>query len=224
MNQRFLFLGVLAAALAIFAAGSWYASRSDVTAISAAMTTPQIAAADSLVRDYSPVLGEADAPVTVVEFFDPACEACRAFHPVVKGLLDAHAGDLRMVLRYTPFHGEASETAVRVLEAARMQGVFEPVLEALLAEQPRWAAHGAPRTDLILEIAATAGLDAEAAKNQMRAPDVTGVLNQDRADVETVGVRGTPTFFVNGRPLPEFGAEALTTMVEAEVAALGGGG
>jgi len=106
-----------------------------------------------------------------------------------------------------------------VLEAARMQGVFEPVLEAVLREQPRWASHGAPEPGLILEIAATAGLDAEAARTRMLAPDVVAILNQDRADVETVGVRQTPTFFVNGKPLDPFGEAELRSLVAAEVAA-----
>ncbi|MFS8328883.1 thioredoxin domain-containing protein, partial [Vreelandella titanicae] len=33
-------------------------------------------------RSHSPILGREDAPVTIVEFFDPACEACRAFYPL----------------------------------------------------------------------------------------------------------------------------------------------
>lgn len=41
----------------------------------------------------------------------------------------------------------------------------------------------------------------------MMAPDVVAILNQDRADVETVGIRQTPTFFVNGKPLDPFGRQ-----------------
>ena len=53
------------------------------------------------------------------------------------------------------------------------------------------------------------------------APQTVGVLNQDRADVDAVGVRGTPTFFVNGKPLYPFGADELRALVAAEVAASG---
>ena len=56
---------------------------------------------------------------TIVEFFDPACEACRAFHPIVKDIMAEHGDAVRVVIRYTPFHGAASEEAIRVLEAAR---------------------------------------------------------------------------------------------------------
>jgi protein-disulfide isomerase len=183
------------------------------------LVQPEIA--ETLIRSYSPIIGPEEAPVTIVEFFDPACEACRAFHPIVKDILAEHDGEVRVVLRYTPFHGEASEQAIRVLEAARMQGVFEPVLEALLEYQPRWASHGAPAPGLILAIAEQAGLDAESAQTQMMAPQTVGVLNQDRADVEAVGVRGTPTFFVNGKPLDPFGADELRALVAAEVSASG---
>ena len=216
MTRRSLLIATLGILVAVFAAGAWLVSRPDPERLAAVQP---IAASDSLVRPYSPVLGTEDAPVTVVEFFDPACEACRAFHPVVKEILAAYPEEVRVVMRYTPFHGEGSKTAIKVLEAARMQGVFEPVLEALLEEQPQWASHGAPAADLIMEIAGGAGLDVKAAADQVRSPEVVGVLNQDRADVEAVGIRGTPTFFVNGKALPEFGSEELVAFVEAEVKA-----
>ena len=216
MNRRNLILSVLALGVAGFGGATWYATRPGPVA-EAEPVAPELA--EALIRSYSPVLGPEDAPVTIVEFFDPACEACRAFYPVVEAIMAEHGDAVRVVIRYTPFHGAASEEAIRVLEAARMQGVFEPVLEAVLREQPRWASHGAPEPGLILEIAATAGLDAEAARTQMLAPDVVAILNQDRADVETVGVRQTPTFFVNGKPLDPCGEAELRSLVAAEVAA-----
>ena len=218
MKNKSVVPSVLIVGFAIFAAAVWYQSRPAPVA-QVEPVQPEIA--EALIRPYSPILGPEDAPVTIVEFFDPACEACRAFHPIVKDILAQHDGKVRVVLRYTPFHGEGSEQAIRVLEAARMQGIFEPVLEALLEYQPRWASHGAPAPGLILGIAEQAGLDADAAKTQMMAPQTVGVLNQDRADVEAVGVRQTPTFFVNGKPLNPFGADKLRALVAAEVAGSG---
>ena len=218
MTNKSIVISVLTFGIAIFAALIWFETRPPSVA---QPNSVQHEFAEELIRSYSPNLGPEEAPVTIVEFFDPACEACRAFHPIVKSILAEHDGAVRVVLRYTPFHGEGSEEAIRVLEAARMQGVFEPVLEALLEYQPRWASHGAPAPGLILGIAEQAGLDAEAAKTQMMAPQTVGVLNQDRADVETVGVRQTPTFFVNGKPLDPFGADELRALVAAEVAAAG---
>ena len=216
MNRRALILSVLAFGVAGFGGTTWFATRPGPVA-EAEPVAPELA--DAMIRPYSPILGPAEAPVTIVEFFDPACEACRAFHPIVKDIMSEHGDAVRVVIRYTPFHGAASEEAIRVLEAARMQDVYVPVLEAVLREQPRWASHGAPAPGLILQIAATAGLDAEAARTQMMAPDVVAILNQDRADVETVGIRQTPTFFVNDKPLDPFGEAELRRLVAAEVAA-----
>ena len=216
MNRRGLILSVLALGVAGFGGATWFATRPGPVT-EAEPVAPELA--DAMIRPYSPILGPAEAPVTIVEFFDPACEACRAFHPIVKDIMAEHGDAVRVVIRYTPFHGAASEEAIRVLEAARMQDVYVPVLEAVLREQPRWASHGAPAPGLILQVAATAGLDAEAARTQMLAPDVVAILNQDRADVETVGIRQTPTFFVNGKPLDPFGEAELRRLVAAEVAA-----
>ncbi len=218
MKRKQLILAVLALGIAVFVAGAWYMTRPAPIAATDSVAPQQ---ADALMRSYSPILGPEEAPVTIVEFFDPACEACRAFYPVVKDIMARHGNAVRVVLRYTPFHGKASEQAIKVLEAARMQDVYQPVLEALLREQRRWASHGAPEPGLILQIAGGAGLDVAAARTQMRAPDVVAILNQDRADVETMDVQGTPTFFVNGRLLDPFGEEELRTLVAEEVAGSG---
>ncbi|QPN33431.1 thioredoxin domain-containing protein [Diaphorobacter sp. JS3051] len=158
---------------------------------------------DVMVRGHSPVMGPANAPVTIVEFFDPACEACRAFYPYVKQILAAHPKDVRLVIRYVPFHREPSIAGVQILEAARQQQRFEPVMDALMESQPVWASHGTPATERAWEFARTAGLDLEKARAYVDTGAVDKLLEQDVADLKAVGVRATPTFFVNGKPLPE---------------------
>lgn len=113
----------------------------------AVATAPTPAPAAQLERFHSPTLGRQDAPVTIVEFFDPACEACRAFHPIVKQIMAQHPDQIWVVLRYAAFH-DGSDEAVRILEAARLQGLFELVLEALYAAQPVWANHSRPNLEV----------------------------------------------------------------------------
>jgi protein-disulfide isomerase len=173
---------------------------------------------NAYVRRHSPVIGPANAPVTIVEFFDPSCEACRAFYPIVKQIMAQYPNDVRLVLRYTPLH-EGSDEAVRILETARRQNVFEPVLEALLTQQPQWAVHGSPQLDRAWNVAAGAGLDLTQAQSGMMAPAITAVLRQDVADATSLGISGTPTFFVNEKPLPSFGPQQLYDLVRAEVEA-----
>ncbi|MFC4171563.1 DsbA family protein [Microvirga sp. GCM10011540] len=172
--------------------------------------------ASSLVRAHSPVIGPPEAPVTIVEFFDPMCEACRAFYPFVKQILADYPKDVRLVLRYTPFH-EGADTAVRILETARTQGRFEPVLEVLMEQQPVWAAHGAPDLDKAWGFAKVAGLQVQRAQAEASSPEITRVLEQDIADVKANNVQQTPTFFVNGKPLTNFGPQQLRDLVQKEV-------
>lgn len=174
-------------------------------------------AESSLVRSHSPILGPQEAPITIVEFFDPACEACRAFYPLTKSILETYPEQVQLIVRYTPFHGEVSDTAIRVLEVARHQDVFEPVLEALLSRQDQWASHGRFDESAILEIASQAGLDRAAAEEQLNSAEVQAVIDQDMADVKTNQIRQTPTFFVNGELLEPFGMQELIDVVKSEV-------
>ena len=71
--------------------------------------------------------------------------------------------------------------------------------------------------DLAWEIAGAAGLDLAKAKSDKLFPGITGTLNQDAADVEAVGIRQTPTFFLNGKRLENFSAESLIADVRFAV-------
>ncbi|MBX2838706.1 MAG: DsbA family protein [Gammaproteobacteria bacterium] len=216
MNRRALVIGTIAAAVGIFSLGAWLVQQNQPEPLAA----PAVSDGTPLVRPYAPIIGEESAPVTIVEFFDPACEACRAFHPIVKSILDEHPGQVRVVLRYAAFH-HGSDEAVKILEAARLQDMFEPVMEALLEAQPQWANHGAPQIDLAWKAAAEAGLDVTAARAVMDDPEIVRILEQDAADVQAVGVKQTPTFFVDGRPMMRFGADELREMVKSQVEAKG---
>lgn len=168
------------------------------------------------IRDYSPVIGPASAPVTIVEFFDPSCEACRAFHPIVKSILAQYPQDVRLVLRYAAFH-DGSDQALGILEAARKQNLFEPVLEALLAAQSEWAPHSGPVIDQAWQAAAAAGLNLEHARQKASSDEVTAVLIQESKDIDTWRVDQPPTFFVNGRGMQTFGSQQLVDLFEGEV-------
>ncbi len=222
MNRTILVILTLVVVGGSFAAAAWLISDSRTAMTGTPPGPASTLAADGLVQQHSPTLGRADAPVTIVEFFDPACEACRAFHPVVKRILAENPETVRVVMRYTPFHGEGSEIAIAALEAAREQDLFEPVLEALLDRQREWASHDAPASSRILEIAAEAGLDREQAQLVMRSPETIGIINRDRADVETFKIRGTPTFFVNGARLTQFSPEGLNRAVERAISKASG--
>ena len=172
----------------------------------------------NLVRMHSPTLGNADAPVVIVEFLDPACETCKSFYPVVKKMIADNPGRIRLVLRYAPFH-KGSDKVVAMLEGARKQGKFWPALEALLATQADWAPHHTAQADLAWRHLEGLGLDLAQVRADMASPGVAQVIAQDLADSRALDVTMTPEFFVNGQPPPSFGYELLRKQVAAALAA-----
>jgi protein-disulfide isomerase len=173
----------------------------------------QVANPEALARFHSPTLGEASAKVHIVEFFDPACETCRDFYPFVKNLMAQHPGRIRLTLRYAAFH-KGSDQVVKLLEAARKQGKYWQTLEALLAAQPQWTIRHVARFDLALRAVEGVGLNMDALYQDMSAPELAKLLQQDLQDAVTLKVAQTPEFFVNGRPMPSFGYDELRTLVE----------
>lgn len=209
-KQSLLVFGTAAVLLAAFAVAAWWYESEEVA------QQIEVAARNENVfhRPDAPSMGPLMARAQVTEFFDPACESCRAFHPYVKRILEMHAGKVRLTLRYAPFH-EGSEYVVRVLEAARMQGdeVYWRVLEAVLAAQPQWADHGRPQPQRVWEFLGGTGLDVERARHDMNDPRIAALIAQDKADIAALNIRRTPTFFVNGLPLRDFGPEGLNAQV-----------
>ena len=208
---------VIASALAValaFGGGAYYYKAQQAQDIS------KLAGADEsvFVRAASPSMGAESAKVQLVEFFDPACEACRMMYPYVKSLMRANDGKLRLTLRYATFH-EGSDYVVKVLEAARMQGqdLYWKALEAILANQATWAEHGRPNPLLVWDYLGGTGLDIQKAKQDMNDPRIAELLKQDAKDLATLKVNKTPSFFINGKPLTEFGQNQLRVQVENEI-------
>ena len=170
-----------------------------------------------LAREHAPGLGPAEAKVHLVEFFDPACGTCREFYPLVKDLMKANRDKMRLSLRYAPFHA-GSDNVVRILEAARKQDKFWETLEAVLASQSYWAPNHKAELEFVWPQLRNLGLDLERIKRDMYAPEIDRIIAQDLADAKALNVTMTPEFFVNGRPLPDFGYEELKKLVNDALA------
>ncbi len=172
--------------------------------------------ASTFVREHSQTLGSDDAKVYLVEFSDPACETCSAFHPFVKKLMADNPGKIKLVVRYAPFH-DGADYFVKILEAARKQGKYWETLEVMYKTQSYWASHQNPQPQLIWKFLPHAGLDLEKIRNNMNDPEIVTLIKQDLADAKTLNVRKTPGFFVNGKPLLVFGYKQLQELVESEI-------
>jgi protein-disulfide isomerase len=136
----------------------------------------------------------------------------------VEQLLFTYPEDVRVVVRYADFH-PASLQALRLLVAAQAQGKVHPLLSALFERQDEWASPAGPDPARAWKIAGEVGLDVPRAQKDALAPGVDNILQAEADDLVALKVDRTPTFFVNGKPLPDFGAQELVDLVASEVQA-----
>lgn len=209
MKQKSIFTLAAVLLIAAFIVGAFFYKNQRTEQAAQLAAKNQI----SLVRADAPSFGNADAPVHIVEFFDPACGTCREFYPLVKNLMAAHPGKIRLTMRYAPFH-PGSDQVVKVMEAARKQGQFQQTLEALFSSQTVWVQNHTAQADLIWSPLGGLGLDMERIKSDMNSPEIARTIAQDLADAKTMNVTMTPEYFVNGKPLPTFGFEQLQRLVD----------
>lgn len=217
MNRNFLVIAAAVALVGAFAFGMYAFNKQEQGQARSAAD----ANAASLVREGAPAMGSDDARVTIVEFFDPACGTCAAFHPIVKDIMNANPGKVKLVMRYLPLH-TGSPDVVRILEAARMQGKYWEALEAGYKAQRAWAINHQAHPDLFWQSIAAVGLDADRVAADMQSLTITRNIEQDLRAARQLGVDKTPGFFVNGQPLSPFGEMPLRQLVdEALVRAYG---
>lgn len=172
---------------------------------------------DLLTRDYSIKFGENKKNISVVEFVDPECESCALFHPILRKLYKDYHEDIQLVIKYIPNH-KNSKFAIKLLEASREQNKYEEVLSVIFEKQPLWAQHDNEKPELLWEfLAQIDGLDMNKLKEDFKNPKIDEIINTDRNDAQELGVRGTPTIFVNGKRLTTLSQKDLFDLVEAEI-------
>lgn len=212
MKKKYIVASAGVILVAIFAVAAFIYNKQQSEKISAAAQKN----AAYLQRDYSPTLGSPDAKVTIVEFYDPACGTCRAFHPFVKQMMGAYLGKIKLVHRYLPLH-QGSDYVFKILEAARLQNLYWETLEATFEAQPAWASHDNPQPQNLWMRLGNVGLNFKKIRTDMESPEIASRIRQDMADARKLKVSKTPGFFVNGEPLIEFGYKQLQTLVESEI-------
>ncbi|MBP2478874.1 protein-disulfide isomerase [Crossiella equi] len=140
-----------------------------------------------------------DSKVTVVEFLDLECEACRAAFPAVERLRAEYADRVTFVLRYFPIPSHRNaELAARAVESAARQGKLEPMYQQMYETQAEWGESQQDQRPFFLDLARRIGLDLPAFEKSLDDPATERRVAADARDGVTAGVRGTPTFFVNG--------------------------
>ena len=151
--------------------------------------------------DWAHIRGNPDAPVTLEEFGDFQCPPCGKFSEFVEELLKEYNSRLRVVFRNFPLSGhEHAREAALAAEAAGLQGKFWEMHDTLYREQETWTK--APNVrELFESYAGTIGLDVAQFKKDIDGDKARERVDSDRALADFLGVKATPTLFINNRPV-----------------------
>lgn len=160
--------------------------------------------ADELFSDpASPVGGNPDGDVVLVEFFDYRCGVCRRVHPVIEELLRTDPG-LKRVYKEWPILGPDSVFAARAALASRAQGKYVAFHHALMSAGRSLD----PQT--VMDIAREAGLDTNTLQRDMGDPEIEAAIGRNFALAEALHLNGTPSFVIGDTLLR--GARDLDTL------------
>jgi protein-disulfide isomerase len=147
------------------------------------------------------IRGNPDAPVTLEEFGDFQCPPCGQFAGFVEELRREYDSRLRVVFRNFPLpaHEHAREAA-QAAEAAGLQSKFWEMYDTLYREQSLWS-NASNARELFESYAGTLGLDVDQFKKDMDGDKVRERIDSDHALADFLGVKVTPTLFINNRAI-----------------------
>jgi protein-disulfide isomerase len=200
MKRYLPFVIVVGVALATFGSGTilYRAKRPQVKNI------PESQSAKANTGNESAhVRGNPDAAVTLEEFADFQCPPCSQFAGFTEELLKEYDSRLRVVFRNFPLpaHEHAREAAFAA-EAAGFQGKFWEMHDTLYREQTAWSKAPNAR-ELFESYAGTLGLNVDQFKKDMDSDKAKERVDSDRALADFLGVKVTPTLFINNRPVDQ---------------------
>jgi protein-disulfide isomerase len=163
----------------------------------------------SVKTDGAPVRGALAAPVSIVEFSDFQCPFCGKVGPTLEQVRKTYGDKVRIVWKHHPldFHKDAPFAHMASI-AAQQQGKFWELHDKLFADPSKI------KPDHVKQYARDVGVDMKRFEEDLLKPETKARLEADLAEAKTLGVSGTPAFFINGRflsgakPFEEF-AEAI---------------
>ena len=143
----------------------------------------------------SPISGNPNGDVTVVEFSDYQCPYCKRSFPAVKSVVAAD-GKVKLVHKDLPILGEASRIAALAALASRNQNKHQAFHDALMSF------NGKLDLDRILDIASSVGIDVARLQKDMEDPKLDAILKRNQALAQALDVRGTPAFVIGDQFVP----------------------
>jgi protein-disulfide isomerase len=195
----------------------WGGGETEETAVEtpvAVLTEEQVIERYDVPVDDDPYLGPEDAPITIVEFSDFNCGYCRKWYvETLQPLLDAYPDQIRFVYRDFPLLAESSVTAAYAAQCANEQGAFWDFHDALFTRQEPM------NLETYLLYVEEFDLDADEFEECYESERTSTEVENDARFAAGLGIRGTPTFFINGLAL--VGAQPIENfqrLIEDELA------
>lgn len=203
------FLTFIAAFVVLSFAYYFYAVQSDDAGTQGEVT----------VTEQDHIRGAATGKVTLVEFGDFQCPACGAYEPIVRQVTGANSADLKIVFKHFPLvqiHQNALLSA-KASEAAGLQGKFWEMHDMLYDKQGEWANNLNSR-DIFNGYAQALGLDMQKFAQDIDSQQVQDKILNEYKEGVSLGVQGTPTFFVNGKKIENPGSVEEFNKIISEAA------
>lgn len=141
----------------------------------------------------SPVLGNPNGNVTVIEFMDYQCPHCKDMGPVIQSLTQSDS-NLRIIIKELPIFGPTSEYAAKAALAAQKQGKYKEFHYALMKDQ------NPLNKDEVMKIAKEVGLDTNKLAQDIEDPVIAQQLKDNYTLAQKLGLMGTPAFIIGTRP------------------------
>ncbi|MDA0786790.1 MAG: DsbA family protein [Proteobacteria bacterium] len=144
---------------------------------------------------HDPFIGNPDASVTIVEFFDYQCPYCKQ---MAQDLVDiaAEDPDVKIVFKEFPVFGRESTLAARAALASAKQGKYAEFHLAVMEMR------GAPSENALFRVAARLGMDLDRLRRDMQSPSIETQIQTNLQLARQVGVRGTPAFIIGDQLVP----------------------
>lgn len=142
------------------------------------------------------------AAVTIVEYADFQCPACKQYNPIIKNLLGIYPDQVRLIYKHFPIstiHKNAIPAGVAA-EAAGAQGKFFDYGSVLYDKQEEWSNLPNP-TEKFVSYATELGLNIDQFKNDLKNKDFEKTIEEQRNEGIKNGVNSTPSFFINGQKI-----------------------
>jgi len=143
--------------------------------------------------------GPDSAAVRIVGFSDFQCPACAHAGLVVEALMAKYPGKIQYVYKHFPLRMHVwAPVSHQAAECASVQGLFWDYYKKLYDHQAAWSATADPMVALV-EFAKQVGLNMESFSGCMVSPEVAADIMAEKKEGESLQVRSTPTFFINGK-------------------------